>query len=534
MNVANRPHAWRLGIVRRFHSAKRRLQESKSLPVRTERDTFEIMSSPSREKVGRNDRCPCGSGKKYKHCCLNAQTVSQDSAWRREREACDRLTDEMQRFVRREFSATMQEAWKDFNQTDLLIPFVDGDSEGQIFWPWLLFQWDPEGLLSRRGQKPRMGIVAESFLLKAGNRLSEMEEMILEQATTQPVTFYEVILSVPGERLVLRNILIGGDTEVLERKASTILRAGDLCYGQIWKFPALSTLGSLAPIRMPAGNKVEVIGLRAKLKKKIAKRNRDLDAQDLIRYADDIRGMYLDLRDALHRPPALCNTDGDPIVFHIMTYHVGSAQVAFDALAPLAWGLSKEELLEIAEVGDDGTFRGVEFDWAQDGNKQFETWENTILGHLKISGQTLTAETNSSNRAEALRGEIEQRLGLFAVHQNTSRETLEEMLKQKKQLPAASRAASSRRLTEPALDPELQKEFEAQMAREVERWITRKIPALGGRTPMEAVLDPDGREMVEALLLEWERKTQDPIGLGSFHPDIDGLRRVLKLLPPPA
>jgi uncharacterized protein YchJ len=21
-------------------------------------------------KVGRNDPCPCGSGKKYKHCCL--------------------------------------------------------------------------------------------------------------------------------------------------------------------------------------------------------------------------------------------------------------------------------------------------------------------------------------------------------------------------------------------------------------------------------------------------------------------------------
>lgn len=23
-------------------------------------------------KVGRNDPCPCGSGKKYKKCCLNA------------------------------------------------------------------------------------------------------------------------------------------------------------------------------------------------------------------------------------------------------------------------------------------------------------------------------------------------------------------------------------------------------------------------------------------------------------------------------
>ena len=23
-------------------------------------------------KVGRNDECPCGSGRKYKHCCLNS------------------------------------------------------------------------------------------------------------------------------------------------------------------------------------------------------------------------------------------------------------------------------------------------------------------------------------------------------------------------------------------------------------------------------------------------------------------------------
>lgn len=23
-------------------------------------------------KIGRNEKCPCGSGKKYKHCCLNS------------------------------------------------------------------------------------------------------------------------------------------------------------------------------------------------------------------------------------------------------------------------------------------------------------------------------------------------------------------------------------------------------------------------------------------------------------------------------
>ena len=29
-------------------------------------------------KVGRNDPCPCGSGKKYKKCCLGKNVVSSD------------------------------------------------------------------------------------------------------------------------------------------------------------------------------------------------------------------------------------------------------------------------------------------------------------------------------------------------------------------------------------------------------------------------------------------------------------------------
>jgi hypothetical protein len=36
----------------------------------TERTRQTLHASPGREKVGRNDPCPCGSGKKYKKCCL--------------------------------------------------------------------------------------------------------------------------------------------------------------------------------------------------------------------------------------------------------------------------------------------------------------------------------------------------------------------------------------------------------------------------------------------------------------------------------
>jgi preprotein translocase subunit SecA len=30
------------------------------------------------KKIGRNDPCPCGSGKKYKNCCGRNQGVSEE------------------------------------------------------------------------------------------------------------------------------------------------------------------------------------------------------------------------------------------------------------------------------------------------------------------------------------------------------------------------------------------------------------------------------------------------------------------------
>ena len=31
------------------------------------------------KKIGRNDPCPCGSGKKYKQCCLNSAAAATSS-----------------------------------------------------------------------------------------------------------------------------------------------------------------------------------------------------------------------------------------------------------------------------------------------------------------------------------------------------------------------------------------------------------------------------------------------------------------------
>jgi hypothetical protein len=69
------------------------------------------------------------------------------------------------------------------------------------------------------------------------------------------------------------------------------------------------------------------------------------------------------------------------------------------------------------------------------------------------------------------------------------------------------------------------------MQKQVESWIHEKSPALGGRTPMEAVRDPDGKEMVEALLLDWERRDEKDVSRNQIRPDIGAVRRLLNLAP---
>ena len=197
-------------------------------------------------------------------------------------------------------------------------------------------------------------------------------------------------------------------------------------------------------------------------------------------------------------------------------------------------GRSREELLDDAELDEDGKLRKVNFDWIKEGNRKFKTWDNTILGHVKISEGRVIAEVNSENRAKRLRKQIEKRLGAHGGPREHPRPNARRDAEQ-----CATKEAEEAELHEAEMeamlrDPEVRKQLQAVMQKQVESWIHQKIPALGGRTPMEAVRDPDGKEMVEALLLDWERHDERVISPNQIRPDIGAIRRLLNLPSPEA
>lgn len=73
--------------------------------------------------------------------------------------------------------------------------------------------------------------------------------------------------------------------------------------------------------------------------------------------------------------------------------------------------------------------------------------------------------------------------------------------------------------------------LQAEMQRWAENWIYQKVPALGGLTPLEAVTDPGGKEIIESLLLDWGSQNEKLAGPRIARPDINLIRRLPKLAP---
>ena len=145
----------------------------------------------------------------------------------------------------------------------------------------------------------------------------------------------------------------------------------------------------------------------------------------------ELRETYFAIRDDIHhpRPPKLCNTDGDPLVPTTLRFDLRYPPgEAFERLKSLALDMGDGELLADAERDAAGQLRAVRFSWLERGNRQHESWENTVLGTIAIDGPRLTIEVNSARRSRRIRTQVEERLGEDAVFRAALTESIEEQL----------------------------------------------------------------------------------------------------------
>lgn len=458
-------------------------------------------------KTGRNDPCPCGSGKKYKHCCLAASVdaagAPAELAWRRIRRANEGLVGKMLHFVEDTYGEfAFDDAWDEFT-----LGIVEEDpatsQHRSVFLPWMLHQWAPDPLETSVPDESLHGVQpTRAYLEKKGKSLDPVTRRYLEACLVAPFSFHEIVDCDAGVGFRTRDLITGDVHDVLERSGSQTLQKGDVLFASLVQCDGIVMMEGVAPAIISPIHKLPILELRKQITA-----NRDLlSAELLLEWDIELRALYLDIMDLVLNPPMpqLRNTDGDEIVPQRLIFDIDSPQEVFDALKHLSLEADEGDLLAGAEHDAEGRLLRMSFQWLKPGNRVHKDWNNTSLGTIEINRGRLTVDVNSQKRATKFKRIVKKALQERARYRVTEIESLEPALADAA-APGRTSGAHAADDDDLAANPEIRAQLTEMMSMHYDRWLKEKIPALRGKTPLQAVKDPDTREMVEALVSQIER-----------------------------
>jgi hypothetical protein len=456
---------------------------------------------------GRNDPCPCGSGKKYKKCCeLTVRPVVDPDAVRANaaKDADRRLTERMLRFARmRTGTQWLPAAFEMYTDgTDEEI----ADAELQLAVPWAMFS-----VAAAIGELS----LAQTFREEHASRLPLEIREVLDAQLSAWLTVWDVRRVERGVGVQVTDLLSGEERFVHEISASATLSVRDVLLGRVVDIGGISFFGGMHPSPLgPADADVVVREIR----RLCHVRTRPVVPERLRLPTIELalitvwRGV-VEQRNT--RPaPRLTNTDGEPVL--LTTDH-------FDVLvrdrSMLLARLSAIAGAEEPEVSDSDR-NETTITITKPGNAKMKSWDNTIIGRIVIKGNRMRIESNSTRRADMLRASLTEHLGQLVRYRIRDETSQEELVRQASE-PREPKFAA------PVSSPEsaaIMKEFKERYMLD---WLDEEIPALGGLTPREAARSPRSRKSLELLLRDFENHEGRLPESERF--DVDRLRTALRV-----
>ena len=427
------------------------------------------------KKPSRNDPCPCGSGKKYKQCCLKSENIQRDS------DRSEAVPKAIQWIFTKYGQIAREALHKGFfgglhDDDYAMLQDLPGDSyEGIMInaMEWFL----ADGLITLKGQDHR---VADLLLDRGGPLFSAEQRQWIELLTAMPLRLYEVVAVIPDESITLRDMMRPESQPVVIREKSGSRQANpyDLMAARI----------------LSVENHFELSGAVYAFN-----RNRSWDLIEELQ--DELEGVEPDsplakeitsviipyhwlqlFVNAFEMPQLIDHVTGEPLLFVTDHYRV----LDWDALDQALSGEadiegSREEGWNRFFEGEDGLTRSsISIDVGKRPDR------------IKVSYRTQKYADEGRPWFEAVVGtavafvsrEISDPKGMLANLQ-----------------PNEGKATS----VPETLPPEILTEFiEKRIHQLYADWADKPLPVLGDRTPCEAIQTPEGLEQVKFLLHTYE------------------------------
>jgi hypothetical protein len=422
------------------------------------------------QKTGRNQPCPCGSGKKYKKCCLpasEAAAATPSPAPVHERDYA--LVAQMRRYAKRRFG----EAWERRDAD-----FADAPEALAFRTAWSVYGAEVEGRT-----------VASWFADESGASLAADERAWLAAQQRAWLSVWEVLEVVPGESVTVRDLLSGEERRVHEVGGSAVLVRRDAILARVVDHEGLSLFCGTHPRPLPPFETAEVLRrARSKLRRQGAVplerlRQAAIGPFLIARWEEAVAAMEARSR----IPPRLHNTDGDELL--LTTDHFSLEP---GARAEVEARLRALDGAQPPEEHGEGCFSFV-----RAGNATVKNLESTLIARAWLSEDALKQESNSVARADDLRRRIEGACAGLVRHR--AREHSDPF----------ALAERSPAAPEPEPPPEqVQALLRDLKERHYADWPDQPLPALDGKTPRAAARTQQGRAQVDLLLRQMENREE--------------------------
>ena len=472
-----------------------------------------------RERIGRNAPCPCGSGKKYKKCCLLKEQAGSNELTprllqRRLGEAASALAEHASRICAAGYMAS---AWADFwaLQDEGSEAWEMDNPFAPLFFPWMMYLWIPDEADGSFVEThfPSERTVAASYLQEAGTGVDELTRRYIDAARRSPLSFWQVEALEPGQGALLRDMVTPRECFVHDKGLSEDAEQWEILLCQVVEVDQIAVLGAMAPYLLPPEwFRRDVEAFAAPWREQIHRAPSRHPA--LLLEADvSFIGFYHECVDKLTnpRPPEMRNTDGDPLEWATSTYSFDPAQHG-----RLVGRLESMRNIEPLE----GAGEGVQFVWVS--RRKDAALEAAHKAHIWVQDEVVVTECNSRRRDRNLRQRFKKNLGELLRHEGTEYEEVD-----------LEDSIPEEGTDDGALDPDSLMPGDCQKLMEVMggrymRWADESVPALNGQTPREAMQTQEGREEVEKMINEWDHmQRRGPSGAFQF--DFNRLRRELGL-----
>lgn len=440
--------------------------------------------------VGRNDPCPCGSGKKYKKCCLpRDEAVERSSAvppvesdnlvedpelarWKEEdrqlirkgMNCIDRARLNTGKLVKRYWGAEVHKRWQ---KGEL------AEQEIQQSSAWLWLDW-------RRSANSKT--FAEQMMSDAS--LTDQQRQILDSLKASQMSVYQVVRLDPGRGAELENVLEGGRVFIHDRSFFLTAEKWLLLFCRVY---------AVGPYHFMAGGGYgfpprEKEFIRAYLTRELANHQRKYPGAswgEFLKIRPEVLGrLTAELHKRAEQLPSLRNSDGETLMFCKAYFAVKDPEEFLAALR------KQPELEEGGHKENE-----YEFVWVRRGED-----ETLSLGRIVLTGSKFMLECNSEERLSRGTEWLQRTADLALMEKEIvdPRSLLKEMAK-RRDTPSTLPADES-----PEALPEVQEYLKQSIERHYEGWVDQPLPALNGQTPRQAARHFAGRQRLVELLRDME------------------------------